>query len=84
MTAIPLMHQDLRIFARPLAEGRDIAIEIEGKRRLDLDAPFFRVLGIDISTPVDFAKIGLFSTDVMIDYGNAADAQNHRLRPPRV
>ena len=37
MTAIPLTHQDLRIFARPLAEGRDIAIEIEGKRRLDLD-----------------------------------------------
>jgi hypothetical protein len=27
---------------------------------------------------VDFAKIGLFSTDVMIDYGDAADPQNHR------
>jgi hypothetical protein len=45
---------------------------------IDLDDPFFRVLGIDIATPVDFAKIGLFSTDVMIDYGDAADAQNHR------
>jgi hypothetical protein len=36
------------------------------------------VLGVDIATPVDFAKIGLFSTDVAIDYGNAADPQNHR------
>ena len=45
---------------------------------IDLDDPFFRVLGIDIATPVDFTKIGLFSTDVMIDYGDAADPQNHR------
>ena len=45
---------------------------------IDLDDPFFRVLGIEIATPVDFAKIGLFSTDVMIDYGDPADSQNHR------
>lgn len=45
---------------------------------IDLDNPFFRVLSIDIATPVDFARIGLFSTDVMIDYGDAADPQNHR------
>ena len=45
---------------------------------IDLDDPFFRVLGIDIATPVDFAKVGLFATDVMLDYGDAADPQNHR------
>src|SRR5262249_51629315 len=44
----------------------------------DLDDPFFRVLGVDIATPTDFARIGLFSTDVAIDYGNAADPQNFR------
>jgi hypothetical protein len=51
---------------------------------IDLDDPFFRVLGIDIATPVDFAKIGLFSTDVMIDYGDVADPQNHRHREFRL
>ncbi len=45
---------------------------------IDLDDPFFRVLGVDISTPVDFARIGLFTSDVAIDYGDAADPQNHR------
>jgi hypothetical protein len=51
---------------------------------IDLDDPFFRVLGIDIATPVDFARIGLFSTDVLIDYGDPADAQNHRHREFRL
>lgn len=36
------------------------------------------MLGVDISTPVDFARIGLFTTDVSIDYGDPADPQNHR------
>ncbi len=45
---------------------------------IDLDDPFFRVLGVHIATPADFARIGLFSTDVSIDYGDPADAQNHR------
>jgi hypothetical protein len=45
---------------------------------IDLDDPFFRVLAVDIATPADFARIGLFSTDVAIDYGNPADPQNHR------
>jgi hypothetical protein len=37
MTAIPLTEQGLRILARPLAEGRDIDIELGEKKRLDLD-----------------------------------------------
>jgi hypothetical protein len=37
MTAIPLTEQGLRLLARPLAEGRDIEIELAGKKRLDLD-----------------------------------------------
>jgi hypothetical protein len=37
MTAIPLTEQGLRLLARPLAEGRDIDIELGGKKRLDLD-----------------------------------------------
>jgi hypothetical protein len=37
MTAIPLTEQGLRLLARPLAEGRDIDIELAGKKRLDLD-----------------------------------------------
>jgi hypothetical protein len=37
MTAIPLTEQDLRILARPLAEGHEIAIELGEKKRLDLD-----------------------------------------------
>ena len=45
---------------------------------VDLDDPFFRVLSVEIATPVDFAKIGLFSTDVAIDYGDPADAANFR------
>jgi len=45
---------------------------------IDLDDPFFRVLAVDIASPTDFARIGLFSTDVAIDYGNPADPQNHR------
>jgi hypothetical protein len=35
--AIPLTEQNLRILARPLAEGRDIEIEFGGQKRLDLD-----------------------------------------------
>jgi hypothetical protein len=45
---------------------------------IDLDDPFFRLLTVDIATPVDFAKVGLFSSEVAIDYGNPADPQNHR------
>lgn len=45
---------------------------------VDLDDPFFRELKVDIVTPVDFARIGLFSSDVMIEYGDPADAANHK------
>jgi hypothetical protein len=46
---------------------------------IDLDDPFFRVLAVDIVSPADFARIGLFSSDVRIDYGDPADPQNHRV-----
>lgn len=45
---------------------------------VDLDDPFFRTLTIDASMPIDFNRIGLKSSHVAIDYGNPADAQNHR------
>ena len=45
---------------------------------VDLDDPFFRQLSVDIASPVDFNEIGLFSSDVSIDYGDPADPQNHR------
>jgi hypothetical protein len=37
MTAIPLTDQGVRLLARPLAEGRDIVIELGGRKRLDVD-----------------------------------------------
>jgi hypothetical protein len=40
---------------------------------VDLDDPFFRVLRIEAETPFDFAKIGLASAQVSIDYGDPAD-----------
>lgn len=33
---------------------------------------------MDVATPVDFARIGLFAADVAIDYGDPAGPQNHR------
>ena len=44
---------------------------------VDLRDLFFEKLHVDVNTPADFARIGLFSTDVAIDYGDPADAQNH-------
>ncbi|MFJ8536819.1 hypothetical protein [Streptomyces sp. NPDC093591] len=44
---------------------------------VDLDDPFFHTLGVDIVSSADFEKIGLFSTDVAIDYGDPADARGH-------
>lgn len=45
---------------------------------VDLDDPFFRVLTINASMPIDFARVGLKSAQVAVDYGNPADPQNHR------
>ncbi|WP_433917460.1 hypothetical protein OIE50_01190 [Streptomyces canus] len=44
---------------------------------IDLDDQFFRTLGVDIETAADFEKIGLFSTDVSIEYGRPTDVQGH-------
>ena len=45
---------------------------------VDLDAPFFRQMAITVDAPIDFAKIGLHSAQVALDYGNPADPSNHR------
>ncbi|MBO4275918.1 hypothetical protein GSF24_35720 [Microbispora triticiradicis] len=42
---------------------------------VDLRDPFFQELQVDVVTPVDFEHIGLFATDVRIDYG---DPHDHR------
>jgi hypothetical protein len=56
--------------------------ELPDKRKhlvsVDLDDLFFRVLDVDVATPVDFERIGLFASDVAIDYGDPAEAQGHR------
>ena len=56
--------------------------ELPDKRKhlvsVDLDDLFFRVLDVDVATPVDFQRIGLFASDVAIDYGDPANAQDHR------
>jgi hypothetical protein len=44
---------------------------------VNLDDPFFRELDVEVVTPVDFASIGLFATDVAIDYGDPANAAGH-------
>ncbi|HVG65920.1 MAG TPA: hypothetical protein VND02_07610 [Actinomycetota bacterium] len=36
------------------------------------------MLDVDVATPMDFERIGLFASDVAINYGNPADPQNHR------
>ena len=45
---------------------------------VDLDDPFFRTLGVDIATAADFGRIGLFSTDVAIEYGDPAAGDGHK------
>jgi hypothetical protein len=45
---------------------------------VDLDDPFFRQMAVTVDAPVDFAKIGLHSAQVALDYGNPADPSNHR------
>ena len=45
---------------------------------VDLDNPFFRQMAVIVDAPIDFAKIGLHSAQVALDYGNPADPTNHR------
>jgi hypothetical protein len=45
---------------------------------VDLDDPFFRVFTVTMDAPVDFARIGLKSAQVTLDYGNPANAANHK------
>jgi hypothetical protein len=45
---------------------------------VDLDDPFFRTMAVNASMPIDFGRIALKSAHVALDYGNAADPQNHR------
>ncbi|MEX5710280.1 hypothetical protein AB1484_18715 [Parafrankia sp. FMc6] len=59
-----------------------LAGELPDKSRhftlVDLDDPFFRTLGIDVTSTADFAGTGLFSTDVTISYGDPADVEGHQ------
>ncbi len=45
---------------------------------VDLDDPFFRVFSVTIDAPIDYARIGLKSAHVSLDYGNSSDATNHK------
>lgn len=45
---------------------------------VDLDDPFFRVFSVTVDAPIDYARIGLKSAHVSLDYGNSADATNHK------
>lgn len=40
---------------------------------VDLDDAFFRVFGVSADAPIDFARIGLTSAQLALDYGNPAD-----------
>ena len=44
---------------------------------VDLDDPFFRVLQVAVEAPIDFARIGLRSAQLALDYGTPAD-EDHR------
>jgi hypothetical protein len=50
-----------------LADKRSHFIEV------DLDDPFFRHFEVTVDAPIDFARIGLISAQVAIDYGDAND-----------
>jgi hypothetical protein len=45
---------------------------------VDLDDPFFRVFSVSAEAPIDFARIGLQSLQVSLDYGNPNDATDHK------
>lgn len=51
--------------------------ELEDKRshfiEVDLDDPFFRQFQVTVDAPIDFARIGLISVQVAIDYGDPDD-----------
>jgi hypothetical protein len=45
---------------------------------VDLDDPFFREFKVMAEAPVDFERIGLSSAQVALDYGDPANAQDHK------
>jgi hypothetical protein len=45
---------------------------------VDLDDPFFREFKVQAEAPIDFARIGLSSAQVALDYGDPADAEDHK------
>ena len=47
-------------------------------KEIDLDDPFFREFAVEASVPIDFEPIGLSSAQVALDYGDPADAQDHK------
>ena len=57
---------------------KDLGDKSKYFKEIDLDDPFFREFKVEASTPIDFAKIGLSSTQVALDYGDPADPRNHK------
>jgi hypothetical protein len=45
---------------------------------VDLDDPFFREFKVMAESPIDFERIGLSSAQVALDYGDPANAQDHK------
>lgn len=45
---------------------------------VDLDDPFFREFKVMAEAPIDFERIGLSSAQVALDYGDPANAQDHK------
>jgi hypothetical protein len=45
---------------------------------VDLDDPFFREFKVLAETPIDFERIGLSSAQVALDYGDPANARDHK------
>ena len=45
---------------------------------VDLDDPFFREFKVQAEVPIDFARIGLSSAQVALDYGDPANAADHK------
>ena len=45
---------------------------------VDLDDPFFREFNIQAEAPIDFARIGLSSAQVALDYGDPKNPKGHK------
>lgn len=56
----------------------DLADKSSYFTEVDLDDPFFREFKVLAEVPIDFDRIGLASAQVALDYGDPANAQDHK------